>query len=566
MRNPFLSIVALTLAAPLAQLHAQSAPTAPFDLSIKNIMRGPELYGTPPTDVTWTPDSRWIYFQWVAPGSDWRTTPSHYRVRAVAGAKPEKLTLAQYDSAGPSLAEPTFARDREHAAVEYGGDIFVVNYRDGSVRRITHTDARESNPVLGADGKNVYFSRDGNAYAFDLADGLVTQLTDLRTGVEPVDTTRPHSPQKIRLAQEETALFQSVRDEIAADSASKHNRSLLDSLRSPKPIYIGRDRSIQSIEVSPDGRGAVSLLRTTARGTPVEIPFWVTRSGYTEPRPGRTLVGDVQPHSELMYVSFASATASRPKLLASDSLPSYIAFDGWSPSGSDALFFAYSPDNKERILYTLSETDGALHTVEALRDTAWVGGPCSSCAGWLPDGSRVWYVSEATGFAHLYTAAPHGGDVRQLTSGKWEVRSVELSRDGSHFDLVTNEPSPFEEQYYTLPAAGGALTRITTTSGRHAVTVSPNGRLVADVYSYVNRPPDLHSDGESSGSGRVAAHAVAKCGVVEREVDRTAHSHGSGVRWSSGSRPHLSPVRRRRAAEWRSGDLRARRRLSAQRR
>ena len=36
-----------------------------------------------------------------------------------------------------------------------------------------------------------------------------------------------------------------------------------------------------------------------------------------------------------------------------------------------------------------------------------------------------------------------------------------------------------------------AREKITTKSGRHVVTVSPDGRLLADVYSYVNRPPDL---------------------------------------------------------------------------
>jgi len=38
---------------------------------------------------------------------------------------------------------------------------------------------------------------------------------------------------------------------------------------------------------------------------------------------------------------------------------------------------------------------------------------------------------------------------------------------------------------------GGARERITTKSGRHRVVVSPNGQMLADVYSYVNRPPDL---------------------------------------------------------------------------
>jgi dipeptidyl aminopeptidase/acylaminoacyl peptidase len=42
-----------------------------------------------------------------------------------------------------------------------------------------------------------------------------------------------------------------------------------------------------------------------------------------------------------------------------------------------------------------------------------------------------------------------------------------------------------------MPVAGGALEKITSRTGKHAAVVSPDGQLVADVYSYVNRPPDL---------------------------------------------------------------------------
>src|SRR5258705_9277908 len=95
------------LAAPLLALPvvlaAQAATSAPaFDFSIKNIMRGPELYGRAPTNVRWSADGHWIHFQWNAPGTDWREPLRPYRVRAAAGAQPERLTTAQADSAAPA--------------------------------------------------------------------------------------------------------------------------------------------------------------------------------------------------------------------------------------------------------------------------------------------------------------------------------------------------------------------------------------------------------------------------------------------------------------------------------
>ena len=185
-----------TLASQAPTSAPASSPATQFDFSIRNIMRGPELYGTPPTDVNWSADSRWIYFNWVAPGSTWRTPPATYRVRAVDGARPEKLTLAQRDSAGPYAAHAVVSADRHYGAIEYGGDIYLMDYRTHTLRRLTHTPARESNPILSSDSKRMYFVRDGNAFSIDLASGLTTQLTDLRTGTAPKDTTAPTTPQR----------------------------------------------------------------------------------------------------------------------------------------------------------------------------------------------------------------------------------------------------------------------------------------------------------------------------------------------------------------------------------
>ncbi|MGI8509969.1 MAG: prolyl oligopeptidase family serine peptidase [Gemmatimonadaceae bacterium] len=502
-----LALVTASIAAPTAALRAQRPGTdsataisaSGFDFTIKNIMRGPELYGRPPEDVRWSADNKWIYFSWVEPGKDWREQPAPYRVRAVPGARPERITLIQRDSAAAYSSQGSLSPDRRRAAVAAGGDIYVVDYRNGSARRLTRTAARESSPVFSADGKTVFFVRDDNAYGVDLATGLTTQLTDLRTGIAPADTM-PKSAQRTRLAEQQKDLFDAIRDRMHSDSVAKAEIRLLDSLRSPRAIYVGKDRQIQSVHVSPDGRSAVVILRTPSKGTPVEVPFWVTESGYTDPHKSRTKVGDAQSRAELLYVSLHNSTTSKPHLFSTDSLASYIAFQGWNSSGTDAILYAFRPDNKERILYSISSADGSLHVIESLRDTAWVGGPCSTCAGWYDAGRHIWYVSEATGFAQLYSATVRGGDTRPLTSGKWEVRDASLSLDGRTFYLTTNELSPFEEQFYSLPVAGGAMTRVTRSSGRHTVTVSPNGRLLADVYSYVNRPPDLHLMANTPGA------------------------------------------------------------------
>ena len=50
------ALTVLLLAAPVAT--SAQAPAAPFDLSVRNIMRGPELYGREPQNVRFSADGQ----------------------------------------------------------------------------------------------------------------------------------------------------------------------------------------------------------------------------------------------------------------------------------------------------------------------------------------------------------------------------------------------------------------------------------------------------------------------------------------------------------------------------
>src|SRR5687767_14920911 len=98
MRN---SLLVLVLAA-VTPLLGQQAPA--FDFSIKNIMRGPELYGRQPQSVRSSAASRWFYFTWRQRRTDWREPVTQSRVRGVPGARPERVSPHQIDSTGARFA------------------------------------------------------------------------------------------------------------------------------------------------------------------------------------------------------------------------------------------------------------------------------------------------------------------------------------------------------------------------------------------------------------------------------------------------------------------------------
>ena len=490
------SSVALALSL-FAAAPAAAQQSGAFPFTIKNIMRGPELYGREPSNVRWTADGQWIYFMWNAPGTDWRAPMDQYRVRAEAGATPEKISRAAADSMTVQLASGRRSPDHTRELISSGGDLYERTVATGVVRRLTQTNDVESDADYGADGRTAYFVRGDNVYALDLGDGFLRQLTDIRAAANSLAATPGGgNPQRAELERQQKALFGVIRDRAWMDSANRAARggrggSDGDRLR---PLTLLPFERVSSISVSPSGTAALLttyIADTSAR--PTIVPEWVTASGYVEDERGRTLAGDVQRSGRVLFVTLPEGRTHVLALTPDDTTGPGSRADvlGWNDTGTLALVRTETAHFKYRYYYTVSDT-GAAHQVDALHDTAWVGGPCSDCAGWMDHGQRLYFVSEADGYAHLYSMAADGSDRRQLTRGPWEVDDARLSTDGGTFYLTTSEQSPFEQHVYRMAANGGARTLITTGHGAHTAYLSPDESQIADVYSTAaNRPPEL---------------------------------------------------------------------------
>lgn len=97
---------------------------------------------------------------------------------------------------------------------------------------------------------------------------------------------------------------------------------------------------------------------------------------------------------------------------------------------------------------------------------------------WVND-NTIWFQSEESGYSHLYTYDLALGKRQALTSGKYEVQSVELSLDKKSFYMTTNEVHLGEKHFYKLLIAGGKAEKITSLTGAHEVTLSPDEKWIA---------------------------------------------------------------------------------------
>jgi len=507
MRNPLrppLGILIAMLLAAGTGAYAQSGGTS-FDLTVASIMRGPELVGEGPSFVRWSADGRWLLFRWKPGGRPWQEDPATYRVLA-AGGEPEKLTDAQADSLTVYTASGPLSPDRRWRAVSSGGDLFLLDTRGGPYRRLTATRAAETLPVWGRDSKRLYYIEDNNIYARDLSSGDVRQLTDVRTGPAPSEPAAAKGQRKF-LEDQQRELFEHIRIEQAQEEERTAARKAREAREEVHPLYLEREERVGGLAIDPDGRYAVI---STSRGgggggggnagQRVPIPYWVTESGYTETRDSRSKVGDAQSAAgrmgivslqtgEVRWLDVGEAVADSSKELAS------TRFAGWNDAGTRGLVTASSADFKDAWLWSLDAKTGALTPLAHDHDDAWVAGPCAfwrRCSGWLPDGEHAYYVSERTGFAHLYVVAASGGTPRALTSGEWEVQDVDVAPGKDRFYLTTNEGNPFEVHFYTMRLDGSGRVRVTAAAGRQDVTPSPDGKRLAIVHSYANVPPELY--------------------------------------------------------------------------
>ena len=260
-----------------------------------------------------------------------------------------------------------------------------------------------------------------------------------------------------------------------------------------KPWTLPARHTVQSLMLSPDGKQIIAQVREAGdRDKTTIVPNFVTESAYTEDIPARDKVGDNQP---LMKVALINRETGAQQWVefSTKERPVQLFLPQFSEEGK-AVLRARAADNKDQWLLALDLATGKVKELAKMHDDAWVGGPMSFSYGFLPE-NRVWYTSEQDGFAHLYTLSADGGQPKQLTSGKWEVREAKLSDDKRVFYLTTAEAGAAESQVYAMSIDGGDRRRLTKEPGGHEVSMSPDG-AIADVYSYANRPPELFINGK----------------------------------------------------------------------
>jgi dipeptidyl aminopeptidase/acylaminoacyl peptidase len=476
-------------------------------LTVEKIMRDPKWIGVAPSNVYWSEDGKQLFFSW---NPDRHPGDSLYSI-SLTSRVPAKVVAA----VRRTLPSQNGLYNRMHTRKIYekGGDIFLLDIASGKTIQITSSNEREFNASFSSDEKKVLFLTNGNLYSWDISSGTFAQLTDFRKGKKAESRA---TEQEKWLKADQLAYFDILRERNAVKKAAdKMNK--LDRPKRPKEIYID-DKNADQIILSPDGRFITYRLTKLSNPKGTIVPAYVTESGFTEDINSRTKVGGTQNTYELMVYNIEKDTVLAVK---TDEMPGiydapdyrkdypnkYKAKEGakpvarpviffgpyWSEDGKNNVVVARAQDNKDRWLLSLDPSTQKLKTIDRQRDEAWVGGTGfgAGAIGWI-NGSSLWFQSEATGYAHLYTYDFSSGKQQAITSGQYEVQAVELSKDKKNFYITTNEVHPGEKHLYRLPVGGGKAERLTTLTGANEVAFSPDEKWLAIRNSYSNKPWELY--------------------------------------------------------------------------
>jgi dipeptidyl aminopeptidase/acylaminoacyl peptidase len=548
---------------------AQALAAPAFDLTIDNIMRGPGLFGNSPSGVRWSSDSRMIYFQWkkfdepreknldtyvvnadstglrrmteeeardAAPlNADW-TRDKRRAVFADGG------DLYLYDfNAGKRRAltrtseaetNPRFTRDQEHVTFTRAGNLYLLSLQDGSLVQMTDVQAPGAAPAaappggpVGRGGQGQFQGRGGVAAA---AGSSEQRGTDSQEFVK----------------KEERDLLDIIKRRAAKREEDEAKRKK-DNPR--KPFALQARQTVTSLQLSPDQKMVIAVVSESGEGTKNSIvPNFVTESTYVEDIPGRSLVGDSQARTRIALIDVATgevkwvdhgqkpvtkeaapdAAAPPPGSAAQDTAQGQTPRRSpapaerevqlfppvWSEDGTRAVLVGRAADNKDRWIFALDPSTGKTRLLFSDHDNAWInqfggGGPGGGSAnmGWMKDDRSIYFLSERSGYSHLYVVPYDGGEVKALTTGNWEVAAAQLSEDKNRFFLTTTEPDPSDRHFFVMPASGGERTRITTAAGHHQAAVSPDEKKLAVIYSFTTKPPDLYVQDLQPGAKPVQA-------------------------------------------------------------
>jgi len=435
--------------------------------------------GTPGPEITWIDGGHYATARGGRTGVDW------IKVDAATGAETPLYDAAKMEAALTRL--PGVSADEARRAAHSRGSIFnrgctsvmtrifddlvAYSFEDGRAVRLTNAPGPEEHASFSPDGKVVGFVRASNLY-----------VSDTRTGKEKA---------------------------LTSDGSARILNGRLDWVYEEE-IY-GRGKK-QAYWWSPDS-SAIAFLRLDDTKVPVypvvdHIPYEQNVEQWDYPK-----AGDPNP---MVRLGVARVTGGAPTWVETSKYPSdhLIVRVAWS---TDSRRVVYAVQNRTQTWLDLNLADagsGAPKTIFQETSKYWISADDVEPPTWLNDGSFLW-LSDRSGWRHIYHFKADGTLINQVTNGKWEARTLHgVDESGGWVYFSGTERSPIGGDVYRIRLDGTGMQRVSAAEGTHAAEFSPSLAYYTDTWSTVTTPPQVRLHKSDGTEVRVIeANSVAALGA-----------------------------------------------------
>ena len=335
------------------------------------------------------------------------------------------------------------------ALITFANDLFYYEFGSDRAIRLTSGPEEEVGEAFSPDGRMVSFVRGGNLYVEDLS-----------------------------MQRRERALTRDGDDKIL--------NGRLDWVYQEE-VY-GRG-NFGAYWWSPDSN-RIAFLRIDEHPVPEfpvvdHIPLDQRLESTPYPK-----AGDPNPKVKLGVVNAAGGDVrwvDTYKYPAEDLL---IVRVGWFPDSRKVWFQAQNREQTFLDLNWANPDDGK--TTNLFRETskAWVEA-IDEGLHWLKDGSFLW-LSDRSGWRHIYHYGADGKLIKQVTNGDWDVRSVdEVDEARGNIYFSGAEHSYIANHEYVVKLDGSGVSRLTMSEGNHRVSFNSSATLFIDNWNDVNTPTQV---------------------------------------------------------------------------
>ncbi|MDX1640017.1 MAG: prolyl oligopeptidase family serine peptidase, partial [Balneolaceae bacterium] len=108
----------------------------------------------------------------------------------------------------------------------------------------------------------------------------------------------------------------------------------------------------------------------------------------------------------------------------------------------------------------------------------------------LENGNQFIYVSEESGYNHIYLYEMDGDLVRQVTSGEWEVTNfVGYNENNSRIYYLSTEESPLERHFYRIHISGRDKKKLSSNHHWNSINMSRDYKYYIETSSGPDIPP-----------------------------------------------------------------------------